>query len=497
MNITDKELGPLRIEVTVSFEQDEFAKETQTIEADVTKNAEVPGFRSGKAPISLLRKRYAKLIQEELEKSLIRKAFDSIAEDDVYDIFQWIELKSDRLKEDKEIVIILDKNPQFELPAYKEIVTKVKPIEINDSEIEEEMDNLYRDHGSQEETEEPSKTEDYVKIDYAGEVDGQAISELVPEDHQCSVWYKIEEPVWACAGKHSKTDFFLPTELREALLGMKKGDKKVVDVSITEDWKVETLLGKTAQYSLEVLQVQTTKLPETWDPVFEALKLETIEEVREHVRTRIKNRKEQEKKSDQEKQIKDAILTHADFDIPQSALDPKIELLLEAKLDQIELGEGATDEEKQRHAEAKEECRESAVQELQLEFIIAAIAKKESIQVTTEELKEMIELQARYSFTPANEIIKYYENNRDQLTRLHEVIRQRKTLGLLVDSTIEEPIEPNDSQAEESSETEKSSTDNNEEGKEETAEMTDTGTNKEASDSDAQASVTTEEDEKS
>src|SRR5207237_7590175 len=173
-------ISTLKIELPA----DEVSKEWDTIANSFARFAKIPGYRPGKAPRSVIDKRFRKEIQEEVTKKLVSKSYhDAIAQEQLRVVsltnLEEVQFGEDRSMRFRATVVTA---PEFELPEYKNIPVQLPEAKVTEAEIDAALDRL-RDQAADfvDVPERGLQMEDFAVIDFEGSIDGKPVSEIAPQ----------------------------------------------------------------------------------------------------------------------------------------------------------------------------------------------------------------------------------------------------------------------------------------------------------------------------
>lgn len=376
----------LKIEVPT----EEIGTELEGVYKEFMDNAQVPGFRKGKAPRNIVKMKFGKHLDVEAREKAIESAFKKAAEElHIKPVttpkFSDPNLKKDEgegegeeiPKENKEKPpvnldepIIFEAKfeyiPAIELAEYKDIRPELPPAEVTEKEIVDQI-NRFREINAMFVTIEdrPVMETDHVTIDSEATIEGEPFAEATHKEIPIEVGSKRY-----IAG------------LEDALIGMKIGDKKEFDLTLTEDYPIEEKRGKTAHFSVELKTIREKRLPELDDEFAKDMgNFETLDELKERVREDLERNQEARQKHQKRQAIREELLKRNAFDVPPSMVRARYNYI--NALHDMELRRIGTSLE----AEAKRDegmlarNEQTAVDEVRLSLILGQIAEKESITV--------------------------------------------------------------------------------------------------------------------
>ncbi|MFP4281237.1 MAG: trigger factor, partial [Opitutales bacterium] len=329
MNVTVTDVSELRKELIVSFSTDELVAEEKTVVGEFAKQARIPGFRPGKAPAELIRKRFKKGVSEELGKKVAARAYEFAVKDQdlkVYNVVDISRLEEIDTTQDLAIDITVDLAPDITLPDYTNLPTQAPSTEVSDEEVDEVIERIRRERADFQEVEREAAAGDYVKLTYTGKVDDQPIADLLEDQPAHKSWGSVENG-WEEAGTEEAKQFGVPAVI-DALVGLKAGDTRTVEQPFAEDFKIEALRGKTGSYEVTVREVRERVLPELDEDFIKSLQVESLEDLKGRILDDLENRKKQEAAEAQRKQIIDQLLDATQFSVPASAVEQETQTVM-------------------------------------------------------------------------------------------------------------------------------------------------------------------------
>ena len=424
MNVDIKDAGVARKIATVSFDSEEVSKHESKVCQELGKAVSIPGFRKGKAPANVIRKKYARELKDELIRKVSTAAYEAVIENKDIKIYSVLKVDAGDLepKQSASVEVTVDVEPEFDLPKYKEYELTIEPSEITEKEVEKELDAIREQRASFDVVDRSSQKGDYVKCSYNGTLDGKPVSDLVPEKPM----YGKQANTWEEAGNATGMGV---DAIAEGVVGMTSGDKKDISADFPKDFEIEALAGKSVSYELEVHEVREKKAPALEDEEFlKSLKIESVDELKTKVREQIKSRKDQENVNSKRKQITQNILDMDEFPLPQQAVEDESKAIFQNRIQQAS-SQGAKQEDIEKNRD--EWWKESQTQgqaRVKLTLVLSKIAEEEKITVEKEDLAQAATREAMMRREDPSKFIKELTQDRARLNRLREDIVYDKTL---------------------------------------------------------------------
>tara|TARA_R100000027_G_scaffold48943_1_gene37528 strand:- start:4982 stop:6343 length:1362 start_codon:yes stop_codon:yes gene_type:complete len=429
VDIEIKEVTETRREVLVTFTAEDIAKEEKSILGEFTRHAKIPGFRPGKAPESLLRKRYGKDIQEELKRKILQAGYQKMESDGDLKVLNLVEVDDPDLsgKEDAVMKLTVDIKPSFSTPEYKGLALERESAEVSEEDIDQAIEMTRSQRAEFDKVERPAEKGDYVRCSYDGKIDGESIAEQVSDFPM----YGTQKSTWEEAGAEDAPGI---SEIAEAIVGMKDGETKTVEATFADDHKVEFLQGKTVSYDLEVLEVRERKLPELNEEFFKAVNVESLEQLREQTTESLKGQKEQAGQNQLRQQVTQKLAELVDFPVPESLVTAETNQVL-ANYMSRQMQQGASEEDFEKNREALyASASEEATRKVKLDLILDDIADVEKVEVTEEDMSNFLYSYAMQTRRSPDEIVKELQKDRGRVMDIQRNIRRSKAVGKVIES---------------------------------------------------------------
>ena len=238
---------------------------------DLARTARLPGFRPGKVPLTLLRKRFGQsLLGEVLEEAVNSAAQQTMTERELRPVTQpKIEIQKFEDGADLKYTMAVELMPDIPPLDLGGMTLERLIVEPADEEIQRSLDAIAKANGTAElvTEERDAKTGDIVVIDFVGRVDDEEFPGGKAEDYHLEL------------GSAS----FIPG-FEEQLSGAKAGDERTVEVAFPEDYGASNLAGKTASFAVSVKELRESKAAAVDDELAKKLGLEAVDDLRRTVR---------------------------------------------------------------------------------------------------------------------------------------------------------------------------------------------------------------------
>jgi trigger factor len=405
------------IEITVPVEEVE--RETQHVVSDVQKRAKLPGFRPGKAPLSLIRSKFGTEIRQDVLEHLLPKAFRRRAEEEHWRVVgtpNVTEVHFDageplRFKAEFEVA------PEFDVLGYRGVEVPYADPHVSDEDVEARLAEL-RNRKAEFVNEDPRPLleGDYavVALKSIGGVEG----EPVQSDNMVL---------------HLGDPETLPA-FTENLSGMSPDETKQIEVPYPADYGQDRLAGKTVTFEVTVKAVRRKELPELNDEFARDLgDYQNLEELREAIRASIRAEREYSAQQDAKNKIVEELVKQHDFPIPDAYVDRQVEFLIERQLREV-ASQGIDPRQlKLDWGKIKESQKDRATHEVKASLILEKVADAEAIHATNEEVDREVQRLAKQEREPVAAVRMKLEKD-GTLGRIASRIRTEKTLNFLFEN---------------------------------------------------------------
>ena len=309
----EKNMAKLTIELSV----DKLEGALQQVYMQQRNKIQLPGFRKGKAPRTMVEKMFGpEIFFEDAANQLIRENYGEAAEESGVDIVSRPEIDIVQMEKGKPFIFTAEVavRPEVELGKYKGVTVTKIDVSVSDEEIDKAIEEERNQNARIVTVEDrPAQNGDTVIIDFEGFVDGEAFEGGKGEGHSLEL------------GSHSFIDTF-----EDQLAGKSAGEETEVHVTFPEEYHAEELAGKPAVFQVKIQEIKTKELPELDDEFAQDVsEFDTLAEYRESVQKKIAEQKEADAKRTKEEEAIKKIVDKSNMEIPDAMLATQIETMIE------------------------------------------------------------------------------------------------------------------------------------------------------------------------
>lgn len=438
MNIQLNSVSDTRKSLVVTLDKSEVDAEHQAVVAEFTQQARIPGFRPGKAPAAMVAKRFGKEIVEEFKQKVVSKAYRGAMEQQKLDVLNIVNVEPGQVEPglSAAVTITVDVRPDFKLPEYTGLPTEVASTDSTDAEVDQVIEGLRGERAEFKVAERPAAKGDYVKLSYEGRVDGKPIADLAPDKQIYAAvpqtWEEVE----------GANEGVIPG-LGKQLAGLKAGDRKDAAVTFPADFAaVPALAGKAATYAVQVLEVRARELPALDEAFFKANQADSLDALKTSVRNNLKLQKEYQNRSEQRRQVTEALSAKVEFTVPESLVEHETQGVLRQFIEE-NMRRGVPQEQFEKDKkELFENARKAATKRVKVQLMLAKIAEAEKIEVSEKDIDAFIYREAMRTQQKPDKLVKALTTDREQLRAVQQSIIFDKAVDFLVSKAKVSTITP-------------------------------------------------------
>lgn len=391
-------------------------KAFEEVYGEITRVANIPGFREGKAPKELVKKHYTKDARDEVLKRLIPEGLRDALKEHNINPLGLPEISDVRFE--GEVILSfkakVDTRPKFKLKNYELIKIEKKPCAISDEDVEKTLKNL-REINAKYVTVEarPAKMGDYIVSDMDCFIEDKPV-------------HKKRENLWLYMDEES-----LIPDLTKKMIGMNKGEERDIEVKLPDNYPDKAVAGKTAKYHVAAKEIKERILPNVDDEFAKDVGRQSLEELKGGIRKELEAQGRANMEIDMENQLLNKLMDENVFAVPSSFVARQLDHMVEDA--KKRLGEKGFKREEldKKDKEFKEKFKNDAARQVRLLFILNEIANIEKIESNDEDLKEYYRSISAQSGKTEDDVRNYYEKE-GLVDSLKEKLREGKTIQFLL-----------------------------------------------------------------
>ncbi|MGE0650738.1 MAG: trigger factor [Alphaproteobacteria bacterium] len=420
---------------------------------ELAKTVQMPGFRPGKVPVSLVKKQYGRsVIGEVLERTISESSAKAISDSKLRPAMQpRVEITAFDEGKDLEFTVSVEVMPEIAQPDFSGIEVERLVVTVEDKMVDEALERIAQEQKHYEKTDEAraATAEDALLVDFVGKVDGKEFSGGAATDFQLEL-----------SSKNFIPDFV------EQMVGATSGEKRTIKVRFPDDYGAEELAGKDAEFDVTVKELRVAKPMKVDDEMAKGVGLENLDAMRAAIRERLTSEYGSISRVRLKRSLLDSLAKTVEFELPAAMVESEFaqiwksisgealpdhhdhdhdhdhaghdhghdhhhdegpDLIAQGRFKQFLEESGKTVD------EIKEEYRGIARRRVQLGLLLTEIGTVNGIKVADEELNRAVVNEARRFPGQEREVIEYYQKNRQAMEQLRGPLFEDKVVDFILE----------------------------------------------------------------
>ena len=420
-----EEISTVKKKLKVEIPAETALKEFNQVADEYKKHARLPGFRPGKAPVELIKRRFQKNIRNDVVQKLVPESYDQAVREKGVEPLSRPNLENLTFQEGESLVYeaYFEIRPDITLSDYQDLEVKTEVKVITDEAIQERLEQL-RDTQAQLVSVEDRALQDgdYAVIDLQGEY----VLEGGHKTHQHEP-IKDENVVTRVGDEHTHQAFNV------ALRGTTIGEEKKFQVDYPPDYPEKHLAGHQVAFTIQVTDVKKKVLPELNDEFAKDLgEHDTLEQLRVRIREDLEKERENNQAKELKEELVEQLIERTSFEVPDVLVEERIDdkirgLAYNLTAQGVDPSKANID-----WSKARGEVRAEAEKEVRTNMILLEIARREAIEVSSEELDGEVRRLASSMNQPQEKVRQYFQEE-SRIKGLREQIARQKVLDVLLE----------------------------------------------------------------
>ena len=426
ISVARTETSPVLHTLEVEVDARRVARAFDRAYHELARKVRLPGFRPGKAPRSVLERRYGASLAEEIERSLVAETLPEAVEQSGLEPVAEPSVDSQvpRCGEAFHYRVDIEVRPPIELPELHGLPARRPRVEVSEADVERELEALRERRAPLVEEPEGARARpgSLLTIDYEGRIDGEPFEGGSAEG----------------ASVELGSGRFLPG-FEEQLEGARVGEEREVRVTFPEDYPAADVAGRNATFVVRIRAARRRELPELDDAFAQQLgeEFQSLAELRQRIREDLERSREQAARREARRSLLDALIERTHFQVPPGMVERRLNQQLAMAHQQLQ-GELEEEELHQRLATWQEQWRPEAEREVRETLLLDAVAEARSLEVGDEDVEQRLRSMAQERGL-APERLRKSLSQRGLLGSLRADLRREKALEfLLSEAKIEE-----------------------------------------------------------
>lgn len=401
-----------RVKIAVPADQVEQAVNKKINQA--ARTIKMDGFRVGKVPLNVIKKRYGASIRAEALDDIIRDAYVSAIQQTELKVagFPNIEPISFAEGKDVEFAAVVEVYPEVTLGDFSALAVERPTSEVTDADVETMVANLRRQRAKWEESAEAAADQDRLTIDFEGSVNGEVFEGGTAQDFAIVIGSKRMIPGF-----------------EEQLVGSKAGEETVITVTFPADYQAENLAGKEAQFKITVKKVVKPTLPELDATFLEAFGVKdgNVDQFRADVRKNMERELRNGIRAKVKSAVFDALVKANSIELPKALVAEEINRQRQQAIQQF----GGKNAQIKPEMLPDELFKEQSERSVALGLLVSEIIRANEITVDAERVRALVDEVAQ-SYEQPEEVVKWYYSSKEQMAQVQSAVLEDQVVDLVL-----------------------------------------------------------------
>jgi trigger factor len=421
MNVTETLSQGLKREYKVVIPAQDLAAKYSDKLAKLTQNVRLPGFRPGKVPSALLKKRYGDaLATEVVEEAVSETASKALTDKGLRPALQPKLLEVGKFEEGKDLEFRfqVEALPEIEPMDFRQLALERVKVSVDDSDLDAPLTRLREANPDLKPADAGRKAEkgDVTVIDFAGTVGGVAF------------------PGGSAEGHHLRlgSGGFIPG-FEDQLIGATAGEKRDVTVTFPAEYPAKNLAGKEAVFAVTVKELKQASPAELTDAFAERVGAKDLADLKAQIRKQIEGDYASLARMRLKRQLLDKLAEGHGFAVPEGMVEAEFNLIWREVEEQKKQGQMDEADKAKSEDDLKAEYRKIAERRVRLGLLLAEVGKRQKIEVAREELGQVIVREAQRFPGQERKVIDYYQQNQEALAQLRAPLYEDKVVDYILE----------------------------------------------------------------
>ena len=410
--------------LTISVAADDIEKQVKSKLNSAQKTAKIKGFRKGKAPLDVVKKMYEPEIRQDvINDSVIKKFYELVEKQNLKPVGR-PNLIPERIEIEKDVIFkaTFEVYPEISLGNLNRLSYTKTVSSVTEEDVNKTIENIRKRMCTWESKEGNASSGDQIKIDFTGKIENEEFEGGSAKDFVVEI------------GSKSMIEGF-----EDGLMGLKKSDKKDLDLTFPEDYGKKDLASKGVVFSVEVKEVLKPKLPALNEEFFKSTGLvaENLEEFKKEIETKLQEDLENLIKNKSKVSVLDSIREANVFEVPNAMIESEVNNMREDAARRV----GMDPKDLKEDLFPKETFEEEAKKRVSVGIILNKIIEEKSIKADGERVRKIIEDRAAMYKEP-QQVVNWFYSNEEQLRSVESISLEEQVVEILLSeaSAVEEEL---------------------------------------------------------
>ncbi|MBE0484604.1 trigger factor [Marinobacter sp.] len=411
MQVSVETTSNIERRMTIGVPAQEIDQAVQKRLQETARTVRLNGFRPGKVPMSVVKRRFGESVRQEVVGEAMRDNYIKALQEQDVNPAGWPKFEPKSMEEGKdlEFVAIFEVLPEIELGDLSKVEVEKPIAEVADKDIDTMIDNLRGQQATMKEVKRKSKNKDVVTIDFKGSIDGEEFEGGAAEGHRLTL------------GSGQMIPGF-----EKGIVGGKTGEELEIEVTFPEDYQNEDLAGKPAKFEIKIHKVEEPQLPELNQEFFQKFGIDAEDEAafREEVKKNMERELKQAVSNKVKNDVVDGLLATTELDIPAALIDQEIDRL---RQDAVQRFGGQVDFQQL----PKEIFEDQAKRRVKTGLLFQEVVKKNELKAEPAQVDEKIQ-EIASTYEQPEEVIAHFSSNPDQKAQIEASVLEDAVVDLVL-----------------------------------------------------------------
>jgi len=402
-----------RLTITVSADSVDTAVKARL--QQLAKTQRINGFRPGKVPVSVIKKRFGQAVRQEVAGDVMQRNFyEAIMKEKITPAgMPTFDMTKDVDGQDLEFVATFEVYPEVKVAGLDKIKVDKPVVEITDKDLDTMMKTLQTQHASWKEVKRKAKKDDKVTVNFIGTIDGEEFDGGKAEDFPLEL------------GKGRMIPGF-----EKPLVGAKTGDEVVSEVTFPDDYHAEALKGKNASFAITVTKVEGLDLPKVDDEFSKLFGVEEggVEALKAEVKKNMQRELDQTLKATVKENVIAGLLENNELDLPRALIDQEIDALRQQAKQRFEQ-QGKGGQIPELPADLFED---NAKRRVSIGLLLGEIIKDNKLEADEAKVTQLIETAAS-AYEDPQEVVEYYQSNAELKQQMQNLALEEQAIEAILE----------------------------------------------------------------
>lgn len=414
MQVSVENVSGLERRLKISVPATQVEKTVNNKINQAARTIKLDGFRTGKVPVTVVKKRYGAGIRAEALDDIIRDSYVAALEQTQLKVAGFPNIVPISFAEGKDIefAAIVEVYPEITIADFSSLAVERPTSEVTDADVDQMISNLRRQRANWEDSTEATVDQDRMIIDFEGSIAGEAFAGNSAQDFTLVLGSKR-----------------MITGFEEQLVGVKAGDELTINVTFPADYQAADLAGKDAQFKINVKKVTKPVLAELNDQFLETFGVKEggVDQFRADVRKNMERELRNGIRAKVKSSVFNALVSANAIDIPKALLTQEIGRQREQAMKQF----GANASQIKPEMLPDELFADNSRRSVALALLVSEIIAQHEVKTDADRVRALVDEVAQSYESPA-EVVQWYYSSKEQMSQIESAVLEDQVVDLIL-----------------------------------------------------------------